>query len=128
MDKNEGCNMVGVVQINKVPGNFHISTHAFGEVVQRIYMGGRRLDFSHTINHLSFGVDSMMKQMEEYYGDKFVFDLDGTTIDQNAFLHQGQMLANYYLDVNEVEIMDVTSTKPEFYEGFKHRSSRSLMA
>ncbi len=75
--------MVGTVIINKVPGNFHISTHAFGEVVQRIYMGGKRLDFSHTVNHLSFGNDLMMKQILERYNDKFNYDLDGTSIDQN---------------------------------------------
>jgi hypothetical protein len=33
LNNNEGCIMAGTVIINKVPGNFHVSTHAFGEVV-----------------------------------------------------------------------------------------------
>jgi len=44
-------------------------------------MGGKRLDFSHTVNHLSFGNDLMMKQILERYNDKFNYDLDGTSID-----------------------------------------------
>lgn len=63
MDDQEGCMVEGTVIINKVPGNFHLSTHSFGEVVQRVYMSGKRLDFSHTIHHLSFGDDKQMKQI-----------------------------------------------------------------
>ena len=63
MDQGEGCLVEGTVIINKVPGNFHLSTHAFGQVVQKLYMGGRTLDFTHTINHLSFGNDTQMKQI-----------------------------------------------------------------
>jgi hypothetical protein len=33
MEEKEGCNVVGTLIINKVPGNFHLSTHAFGDVV-----------------------------------------------------------------------------------------------
>lgn len=129
LDEKEGCNVEGTVIINKVPGNFHLSTHAFGDVVQRLYMGGRRLDFTHTIKHLSFGDDDVMKTIEAKFGDKFQFDLDGTKIDQNQYLYQGQLLANYYLDVNEVEYMDETNPNlARFYEGYKHRTSRSLLA
>ena len=63
MDEEEGCLLEGTVIINKVPGNFHLSTHAFGYVIQKIYMNGRKLDFTHTIHHLSFGNDTQMKQI-----------------------------------------------------------------
>lgn len=33
LEANEGCLIAGTVIINKVPGNFHVSTHAFGDVV-----------------------------------------------------------------------------------------------
>ena len=82
MDEQEGCIVEGTVIINKVPGNFHLSTHAFGQVVQMIYMGGRQLDFTHTVKHLSFGNDTQMKQIQTKYGEKFVFDMDGHHIDQ----------------------------------------------
>jgi hypothetical protein len=34
LDEKEGCRVEGTVVINKVPGNFHISSHAYGQVVQ----------------------------------------------------------------------------------------------
>lgn len=87
MDDNEGCLLEGTVIINKVPGNFHLSTHAFGHVIQKIYMNGRQLDFTHTINHLSFGNDTQMKQIQSKYDEKFTFDLDGTHIDQAQHIY-----------------------------------------
>jgi hypothetical protein len=33
MDDGEGCVVEGTAIINKVPGNFHLSTHAFGSVI-----------------------------------------------------------------------------------------------
>ena len=81
MQIEEGCLVEGTVIINKVPGNFHLSTHAFGEVIQKLYMTGHRLDFSHTINHLSFGNDTQMKQIQSKYDEKFNFDLDNLHID-----------------------------------------------
>jgi hypothetical protein len=64
MDDQEGCKVEGTIIINKVPGNFHLSTHAFGQVIQKLYMNGRQLDFTHTLHHLSFGNDTQMKQIQ----------------------------------------------------------------
>jgi hypothetical protein len=33
LDHSEGCQIEGTIIINKVPGNFHLSTHAFGDIV-----------------------------------------------------------------------------------------------
>lgn len=46
----EGCRFEGKFYINKVPGNFHISTHAAINQPDII-------DMSHTINELHFGND-----------------------------------------------------------------------
>ena len=100
LDGQEGCLVEGTVIINKVPGNFHLSSHAFGQVIQKLYMTGHSLDFSHTVNHLSFGNDTQMKQIQSRFGEKFTFDLDGRYINQQQYIYQGQILANYYLDIN----------------------------
>lgn len=128
MNDQEGCLVEGTVVINKVPGNFHLSTHAYGDVVQQLYMSGKRLDFTHKINHLSFGDDKQMKEITKRFGETFVFDLDGVVIDQQHYLYQGQMLANYYLDINEIEFYDQTRKTTEFLEGYKHKSTRSILA
>ncbi|TNV72189.1 hypothetical protein FGO68_gene5045 [Halteria grandinella] len=128
MDAEEGCLVEGTVIINKVPGNFHLSTHAFGQVVYMIYSNGRQLDFSHTINHLSFGNDTQMKQIMSRFGEKFVFDMDGTHVQQQTYIYQGQILANYYLDINQVDFFDKTEPVYKLYEGFKYRASKSILA
>lgn len=43
-------------------------------------MTGSKLDFSHTIKHISFGNETDMNQIKERYNDNFVFDLDNTTV------------------------------------------------
>ena len=55
--KQEGCQLYGYLLVNKVPGNFHISSHAYGAVLGIIMSetGLSSFDLSHTINRLSFG-------------------------------------------------------------------------
>jgi len=47
--------MKGYFKVYRVPGNFHISTHAFGDIVMTLRREGYHFDASYTINHLSFG-------------------------------------------------------------------------
>jgi hypothetical protein len=83
IDTEEGCRLEGVFKINKVPGNFHLSTHAFGDVIQRLYMTGKRLDFTHTVHNLTFGEHSQMEIMQSKFGEKFEWDMEGVYIDQS---------------------------------------------
>ena len=46
----EGCTMRGVVFVNRVPGNFHISAHSRSHSFQP-----GRLNMSHTVGYMSFG-------------------------------------------------------------------------
>lgn len=50
VDAKEGCQFIGSIEVNKVPGNWHVSAHTRKPGVNP-YM----LDVSHTIHHLSFG-------------------------------------------------------------------------
>ena len=80
LKNNEGCKLSGFVFINKVPGNFHISGHHYPEAVQMVYMQGGELDFSHTINHLSFGDLGDIGYIENNFKEKFKFELDGRNV------------------------------------------------
>lgn len=53
----EGCRVKGHFFVNKVPGNFHISCHAFSGVLNKVFNDNKltTIDLSHKINHLSFG-------------------------------------------------------------------------
>jgi hypothetical protein len=41
--------------VQRVPGNFHIAHHAFGDIMQLLNGNGIFLDNSFKINHISFG-------------------------------------------------------------------------
>lgn len=77
----EGCKLRGYVFINKVPGNFHISGHHYPQVFQHLYLTGHRLDFTHKINHLSFGNLGDINHIKNHFGDRFKFELDGRHVD-----------------------------------------------
>ena len=36
VSEREGCQLKGFFKVNKVPGNFHISSHAFGPTISRL--------------------------------------------------------------------------------------------
>jgi len=46
----EGCTMKGVILVNRVPGNFHISAHSKSHSFQ-----SGKLNMSHTVGSMSFG-------------------------------------------------------------------------
>lgn len=52
--KGEGCQLRGFLQVNKVPGNFHISAHAHRALIPDM-IGDRPFNVSHYIRHMSFG-------------------------------------------------------------------------
>ncbi|XP_035659537.1 endoplasmic reticulum-Golgi intermediate compartment protein 3-like [Branchiostoma floridae] len=60
--KNEGCQVYGYLEVNKVAGNFHFAP---GKSFQQHHVhvhdlqpfGGEKFNLSHHVNHLSFGTD-----------------------------------------------------------------------
>ena len=61
IDGKQGCQLMGYFLINRVPGNFHISSHAYQDILMSLMIQGYTFDFSYTINHLSFGRDEDFK-------------------------------------------------------------------
>ena len=95
MDKHEGCQVFGHFFVNKVPGNFHISAHAYGSVIQRLAsMGYFRFDLSHTINHLSFGDEKEIINIKNTFGEGVLSPLDGKSKIENI-----KKVYEYYLKV-----------------------------
>lgn len=50
LDDGKGCRFEGKFQVNKVPGNFHVSTHSASKQPDNI-------DMAHYVNDLTFGED-----------------------------------------------------------------------
>lgn len=59
---------LGKPLVFKVPGNFHISAHAFGSVLGNLFatLNMRNLDLSHKVNHISFGDERDIKNVKRF--------------------------------------------------------------
>ncbi|KAH9306857.1 hypothetical protein KI387_011261, partial [Taxus chinensis] len=56
LNDGEGCRVFGVLDVQRVAGNFHISVHGLNIVVaQQIFGDGTHVNVSHIIHDLSFG-------------------------------------------------------------------------
>jgi len=58
INSGEGCRVAGYVKVNRVPGNVHLSTYSHSYLFGSLYQESRNINISHTVNHLSFGVDT----------------------------------------------------------------------
>lgn len=68
--QNQGCQLRGFFSINRVPGNFHISTHAHNDLLINLEQQGLTFDFTHRIDHVSFGKQFDYEQIKAYYFSK----------------------------------------------------------
>ncbi|KAK7258302.1 hypothetical protein RIF29_23875 [Crotalaria pallida] len=56
LTNGEGCRVYGVLDVQRVAGNFHISVHGLNiYVAQMIFGGSKHVNVSHVIHDLSFG-------------------------------------------------------------------------
>ena len=69
MDEGLGCRLRGFVSVIRVPGNFHIGHHGFGDIVRNLVAEGYKLDNSFRINQLSFGTEEDFKIISENFPD-----------------------------------------------------------
>ena len=96
IDDSEGCQVFGYFFVKKVPGNFHISAHAYGRIVQQLAsMGLFKFDLSHTIHHLSFGEMNDEKIIRKYFHEGELNPLDKSSKKDSS-----RKVYDYYLKVN----------------------------
>ncbi|GAB2242841.1 hypothetical protein Droror1_Dr00019616 [Drosera rotundifolia] len=90
MTNGEGCRVYGVLDVQRVAGNFHISVHGLNIfVAQLIFEGNTHVNVSHMIHDLSFG--------PKYPG--IHNPLDGTV----RILHQASGIFKYYIKIVPTE-------------------------
>ncbi|WVY93691.1 hypothetical protein V8G54_032779 [Vigna mungo] len=86
----EGCRVYGVLDVQRVAGNFHISVHGLNiYVAQMIFDGAKNVNVSHVIHDLSFG--------PKYPG------LHNPLDDTNRILHDTSGTFKYYIKVVPTE-------------------------
>jgi len=62
-----GCRLIGSFTVKEVPGNFHVSCHAYFNYYMQIQAEGavNALNMSHKIHQLYFGKEAHLKAIKE---------------------------------------------------------------
>ncbi|CAA6671798.1 unnamed protein product [Spirodela intermedia] len=90
LENGEGCRVYGILDVQRVAGNFHISVHGLNIfVAEQMFGGSSHVNVSHIIHDLSFG--------PKYPG--IHNPLDGTT----RILHDTSGVFKYYIKVVPTE-------------------------
>jgi len=98
---NEGCHLSGFILINKVPGNFHISSHAYANIIGPVLreVGQTTLDLSHKINHISFGSKNDLGLIKQKFKEGMFNPLDNVHKIKTEDLKNHGVMHQYYISV-----------------------------
>lgn len=116
LDRKEGCRLYGFIRVNKVPGNFHISSHAYHDSIHSVTGGDlSRLDLSHKVNHLSFGENTDLSTIRSSFSEGVLSPLDGFSKIKTTGV-TGSLSYEYY-----VKVVPTTYTTLDNQELFVHQ-------
>lgn len=116
----QGCKLKGKFDVNKVPGNFHISSHAYNHLAtQLIYQQVYTWDYSHTVHHLSFGDRELIEKLSEKVDTKNMHPIDGKEKINDMYKKQTEYFmniigSNYNLDFEAIDVYQITLTESVF--------------
>ncbi|CDW90970.1 UNKNOWN [Stylonychia lemnae] len=119
LDGKEGCQLYGYIEINRVPGNFHISTHAYNDIVLGLSFEGYRFDYTYHINHVSFGKLHNFDIIKNKFKDQeFKNPLDGLSFiaptDEQG--QPGAIEGNFYLIAVPSYFKDLSGNLYQVYQ------------
>lgn len=101
----EGCQVEGIIMVNKVPGNIHFSVHneKMAQMLQKLNADGIYLNFAHRIKHFSFGThEHDAREIQRKFPEIELFPLEGTSMDEDIRL---SIAYQYYLNVVRAKVM-----------------------
>jgi len=105
VNNQEGCQLLGNINVLRVPGNFHISSHAYGRTIGRLISDiDFKYDISHKINHISFGEESEIQHIKENFKVGNISPLDGVVKDKKGEVDK---IYEYYLKVVPTSYIDI---------------------
>lgn len=109
LTNEEGCQVYGNISVLKVPGNFHISSHSFAQIISKLAVEGfYKFDLSHTINHISFGEEDDIKQIKSKFNVGILNPIDNTSKSNST---NKKMIYEYYLKVVPTTYIDLSGNQ-----------------
>lgn len=104
--------------MNKVPGNFHISSHAYGNILNVVFQraGINTIDLSHSIKHLSFGDDADIKDIKKQFSKGVLNPIDGTSKIKPEDQKNHGIMYQYYISVVPTFYQTISSKQYFVYQ------------
>ncbi len=101
----EGCQLYGNISILKVPGNIHISSNSYANIISKLANDGLyKFDMSHTINHISFGKEDDIKYIKSTFNTGILNPLDNVhksdTSNKNIYEYYLKVVPTTYIDID----------------------------
>jgi hypothetical protein len=101
----KGCRMKGTFEIDRVPGNFHFSSHGYNNIIPQLVNTGYStfwltkgmFDMTHHIYELRFGNDRT-----GFYGENSLENFNSEKFIEEAFLG---ITYTYFLDIIEQNVV-----------------------
>lgn len=109
-DNKEGCQLTGSFEVMRLPGNFHVSSHSFAQVLHYLEQINKKVDFNltHTINHISFEDEADSEMIKKKFNQGILTPMDGLLVEQDR---QKTTLLNYYIQIIPTEYQDLEGEK-----------------
>jgi hypothetical protein len=109
LKNEEGCQVFGNISVLKVPGNFHISSHSYAQIISKLATEGfYKFDLTHTINHISFGEEDDIKQIKSKFNVGILNPIDNTSKSNS---NNKKMIYEYYLKVVPTTYIDLAGNQ-----------------
>lgn len=107
IQNKEGCQLFGNISVLRVPGNFHISSHAYGKTIARLINENIfKYDISHKVNHISFGDESDIQLIKAKFNVGNLNPLDGISRIKKG---EADKIYEYYLKVVPTNYVDINN-------------------
>lgn len=118
LNDKKGCRVTGFFWIDRVPGNFHFSTHGYpAETTMILQRGIHKLDLTHNVNHMYFGesppeekIENTLKRFrsekeidEQFLGISYIYFLE--IVEKNRVYSSGFVKESFFYTVRINEIM-----------------------
>lgn len=115
----EGCRVKGNLSLLRVPGNFYISINNNNDFIEQLNQENIKLNFSHRIQHVSFGSEKDLKQIKEKFNVGIFSPIDDIFQEDSEGSHQS---FEYFLNVVPTEYI---THRNEVYKGHQFISNNN---
>ena len=112
--EKRGCKVSGEFTISRVPGNFHFSSHPYGDILQRMVRENHNFkpNLTHTIHSLSFGKEISMDDFKHEFNMGIFGPLDGVSKTDNKY----QNIFHYYLQIVPTKFIRLNGNQYNSYQ------------